>query len=208
MSEPSSRVTSVGGFGYPHGVEPARTPATYEDVKAAPEAVIAELIDGELFLHPRPAKPHAVTASNLGAQLNMAFDLGRTGPGGWWIIDEPELHWREQVLVPDLAGWRRGDVPELDLDRPYFEETPTWIAEVLSPGNERYDRVKKLRVYAAAGVRYAWLIHPHQRTLEVFEQQDDTWSFIAAHEDDAVVRAPPFEALELELATLWLTSRR
>jgi Uma2 family endonuclease len=111
--------------------------------------MVAELIDGELFLHPRPAKPHAVTASNLGSQLNMAFDLGRTGPGGWWIIYEPELHWREQVLVPDVAGWPRADVPELDLERPYFDETPAWIAEVLSPGNERHDRVKKLRIYAA-----------------------------------------------------------
>jgi Uma2 family endonuclease len=188
-------------------MEPARRHATYEDVKAAPDTMVAELIDGQLFLHPRPAKPHTVTASNLGAQLNMAFDLGRTGPGGWWILDEPELHVLGQILVPDLAGWLRAEVPELELEQPFFQEVPSWVAEVLSPGNESHDRVKKLRIYASAGVRHAWLIHPEQRSLEVFAQKDGAWSLIEAHEDDAVLRSPPFEALELELSTLWLSSR-
>jgi Uma2 family endonuclease len=184
-------------------MKPARSPATYQDVLAAPEGANAELIDGELFLHPRPAKPHTLASSTLQAQLHVAFQLGRGGPGGWWILHEPELHVGPQVLVPDVAGWRRADLPELDLSLAYFTEVPSWICEVLSPGNESFDRVKKLRLYGQHGVHWAWLVHPQQRTLEAFELRGGAWALVDAHQDDGVVRVSPFDELELELETLW-----
>lgn len=201
--EGEPRLTTADPGTYTRRMKPARSPATYDDVLAAPEGMNAELIDGELFLHPRPAKPHTLTSSALQAQIHMAFQLGRGGPGGWWIFHEPEIHTGPQVLVPDVGGWRRADLPELDLSLAYFAEVPSWICEVLSPGNESYDRVKKLRIYGQHGVGYAWLVHPGQRTLEAFELRNGAWTLVAAHQDDEVVRVAPFEAVELELETLW-----
>lgn len=185
-------------------VRPAQRQATYADLLAAPPGMIAELLDGDLYLQPRPAKPHAVTASVLGAELLRPFHLGRGGPGGWWIIFEPEIHLGAQVLVPDLAGWRRAEVPILDTKQPHFEEVPAWICEVLSPSTQAYDRVMKLRAYARAGVQFAWIVDPVGRTLEVFERFEERWILAAAHTGEEVVRARPFEAIELELPLLWL----
>ena len=185
-------------------VEPARGPATYQDVLDAPEHMIAEIIDGRLELQPRPAKPHAISASALGAQLNVAFQLGQSGPGGWWIVDEPEIHFGANVLVPDVAGWRKADVPELSVDVAYFQEAPTWVCEVLSPGTERRDRIEKLRIYGEGGVGYVWLVHPTRRTLEVYVREQDRWVLEASHSDDESVQAPPFQDYTLKLDTLWL----
>ena len=55
--------------------------------------------------------PHAWASSIMGGELVSPFGRGRGGPGGWWIIDEPELHLGEGILVPELAGWRRERMP-------------------------------------------------------------------------------------------------
>ena len=127
---------------------------------------------------------------------------GRGGPGGWWILDEPELHFGEQVVVPDLAGWRRERMPAIP-DEAFFALAPDWVCEVLSPSTERIDRGRKLRIYAEAGVAHAWLVNPAERTLEVLRLREGAWTIVAVWEDAAVVRAEPFEAIELELGRLW-----
>ena len=78
--------------------------ATYQDVLDAPAHQVAEIVNGTLYTHPRPAMPHALASSSLGTDLSNPFQFGRGGPGGWWIIDEPELHVGEDIVVPDLAG--------------------------------------------------------------------------------------------------------
>ena len=183
---------------------PVKIGATYQDVIDAPEHMVAELIDGELFLQPRPAKPHAEAASVLGMLIGPPFRLGRGGPGGWWIQDEPELHLFADVLVPDLAGWRKAGMPALDLTEAAYTTPPDWVCEVVSPGTAGKDRVRKLPKYAQAGVKHAWLVDPVQRTLEVFENQGGTWLMIQAFQGPAAVEARPFEAVPLELAELWL----
>ncbi|MEM1416732.1 MAG: Uma2 family endonuclease [Myxococcota bacterium] len=185
---------------------PARRSATYQDVLDAPEHQVAELIDGDLFLQPRPASPHANVASVLGMVLGPPFHLGRGGPGGWVLLDEPELHLGPDVLVPDLAGWRRQTSPDLDLTQASISTVPDWICEVLSPSTMGKDRVKKLPKYGAAGVRHAWLIDPLVRTLEVFAWQNGRWSLALTHEGDGAVEAEPFDALAVELGDLWLPS--
>lgn len=189
-------------------MDPARRNATYQDVLDAPEHMIAELIDGELFLQPRPAKPHTQTASSLGAQLHVAFQLGQGGPGGWWILDEPEVHFGAQVLVPDLGGWRKSEVPTFDRSLAYYAERPDWVAEVLSPSTEGHDRLKKLRVYHSAGIPWVWLVHPERRSVEVYAHRDEGYvlleAFDGAESLGTAVKAAPFEALALQLDTLWL----
>ena len=179
--------------------------ATYEDVLNAPDNKVAEILDGELILSPRPAPRHSVASSQLGAIIGSALHrrAGEPGgPGGWWILDEPELHFGENVLVPDLAGWRRDRMPAIP-DEAFFTLAPDWVCEVLSPSTERIDRGRKLRIYAEAGVAHAWLVQPSQRTLEVLRLRDGAWTIVGVWEDAAVVRAEPFEAIELELGRLW-----
>jgi len=183
---------------------PAQRSATYQDVLDAPEHMVAELIGGDLFLQPRPAKPHAEAASVLGMLIGPPFRLGRGGPGGWWIQYEPELHLGDHVLVPDLAGWRRAEMPDLDLSQAFYTEAPTWVAEVLSPSTMGLDRVRKLPLYGTHGVRYAWLIDPTAKTLEVFARRDDHWTLTSTYEAPGALRAEPFEAVELDLGDMWI----
>ncbi len=183
--------------------EPARRRATYEDVLRAPPHMIAEVIDGELRLQPRPAKPHAFAASALGEELGPPFKRGRGGPGGWINLDEPELHLQADILVPDLAGWRRERMPVAVADEPYFTLAPDWVGEILSPSTGKFDRTDKLRIYAREKVEWVWLVDPILRTLEVLRRAEVGWSLRGTWRDDERARAEPFEAIELELGVLW-----
>jgi Uma2 family endonuclease len=176
--------------------------ATYEDVLNAPENTVAEILDGELFLTPRPTPRHAFAQSRLLGALDGPFDRGLGGPGGWWILTEPELHFGEEIAVPDLAGWRRDRLPAMP-DEAFFTLAPDWVCEVLSPSTERIDRGRKLRAYASAAVAHAWLVKPTDRTLEVLRLHEGAWTIVGVWEDTAVVRAEPFEAIELEMGRLW-----
>ncbi|QRK09144.1 Uma2 family endonuclease [Archangium violaceum] len=179
-----------------------RGPATYADLEALPEGVVGELIGGELHVSPRPAGPHTVAASVLGIELGGAFHRGRGGPGGWVILDEPELHLGEDVLVPALAGWRRERMPRVPRT-PAFTLAPDWVCEVLSPSTATLDQKDKLPVYAREGVRHVWLLEPEKRELEVFQLEGVRYSLLSTHTGTARVRAEPFQAVELELAALW-----
>ena len=184
--------------------EPARKRATYQDVLRAPEHLVAEVIDGDLYLNPRPALPHAEAASVLFGDLQSPFGRGRGGPGGWILLIEPELHLGSEpaIVVPDLAGWRRERLPAIPA-APYLTLAPDWVCEVTSPSTGRLDRAKKLPLYAAEGVHHAWVVDPHQRTLEILRNEGGRWLLLATHADDARFRAEPFEAIELELGALW-----
>lgn len=184
-------------------MEPARKPrATYRDVIESPAHMVAEIIGGELRLSPRPAAPAAAAATVLGEELGPPFHRGRGGPGGWLILEEPELHLGEDILVPDLAGWRRDRLPLLP-DACFLTTPPDWICEVLSTSTETMDRSEKLPIYAASGVPCAWLVDPRRRALEAYQLHDGTWAAIAVYRDADRARIPPFDAIELDLATLW-----
>jgi Uma2 family endonuclease len=183
--------------------EPARKRATYQDVLDAPPRMIAEVLGGELHLQPRPGGPHAETSSVLGMDLGSAFHRGRGGPGGWIILDEPELHFEGgDILVPDLAGWRRERLAEVPRE-PYFELAPDWACEVLSKSTALIDRQRKLPIYARERVAHLWLVDPLARTVEVYRLDGDSYRFVAAHGERELARIEPFEAIELELGALW-----
>jgi len=177
-------------------------PATYEDLIAVPEHLVAEILDGELYTSPRPAPRHALAHSWLGALLMPPFGGGRGGPGGWTILDEPELHLELDVLVPDLAGWRPERMPRLP-ETAYFPLAPDWLCEIVSPSTAAIDRTKKLTIYAREGVRHVWLIDPLARTLEVLGLQGVQWVIAATCAGSEAVRAVPFDAIELPLDILW-----
>ena len=179
-----------------------RPRATYQDVLDAPAHRVAEILDGILYTHPRPAPPHALASSRLGIDIGGPFDRGHGGPGGWWIIDEPELHLGEDILVPDLAGWRRERMPGLP-DTAYFTLAPDWVCEVLSASTRRLDLQEKRPVYAREGVPHLWLVDPADRTLEAFELHDGQWLPIARAKDDDPVSIRPFDAVAFSLGDLW-----
>ncbi|MBP7001797.1 Uma2 family endonuclease [Amaricoccus sp.] len=184
-----------------HAKRPPR-PATYQDVIDAPPHMTAQIVAGALHLHPRPAFRHAVASSVLGSELLGSFQRGRGGPGGWWIVDEPELHLGDDVLVPDLAGWRRERMPTPP-DGPWSDVVPDWACEVLSPGTRSFDLTDKREAYARHGLAHLWLVDPKARTLEAFALREGTWVLVAALKDAEEVRVPPFEAVAFPLSALW-----
>lgn len=182
--------------------KPVRKPATYEDLLRLPEHMTGQIIDGELYAMPRPAAPHVRVASELGGELYGPFHRGRGGPGGWWIFHEPELHLGAHIVVPDLAGWRREEMPQAPrADQKFFELRPSWVCEVLSPSTASFDQVKKRRVYETAGVRWLWFLDPLGRTLQAFDL--DEKAFLGTWGPGESPRVPPFDALELELDEIW-----
>ena len=176
--------------------------ATYQDVLDAPAHEVAEIVDGTLHTRPRPAPAHGVASSNLGFELGPPFGRGRGGPGGWRIHFEPELHLGEDILVPDLAGWRRERMPEL-ADAAYVTVAPHWVCEMPSGSTRRVDLQEKRPIYAREGVAHLWLIDPTDRTLEAFELREGEWVLIACAKDDDSVSVRPFDAITFSLGDLW-----
>jgi Uma2 family endonuclease len=179
-----------------------KRPATYEDIEALPLGWVGEIIDDELWAFPRPTSWHLWVASRLGVMLG-GFDVGQREPGGWWILDEPELHFGRQVLVPDLAGWRQERAPGLlAREVPFLELAPDWVCEVLSPSTAAVDRGRKLAIYYQEGVSHAWLVDPRAHTLEVYRRGARGWR-LSRYGGEEVVRAEPFDAEPLDLRRLW-----
>jgi Uma2 family endonuclease len=181
---------------------PAQRAATYADLLAVPEHLVAEILFGNLVTHPRPSPRHAVAGSALGSALGPPFQFGSGGPGGWVFMAEPELHLGPHVPVPDLAAWRRQRLPSLP-DAAWIDVEPDWVCEILSPSTERYDRGDKRVIYAEAGVAHLWHVDPELRMLEVFELRDGKWLLLDVFRDDATVGAPPFSEPSFPLGLLW-----
>jgi Uma2 family endonuclease len=186
----------------PAPIDPPFLPATERDLDALPQEVIGQIIGGELVVHPRPDPPHTQAASGLGVLLGAPFHYGfGGGPGGWVILVEPKIRLGSDLLVPDLAGWRRERF--VPIRKGPYTVAPDWVCELLSPSTARTDRVRKLPIYAREKVAYAWILDPGLRTLEVLRLQDGKWLIVAVFQRNDKVRAEPFAAVELDLSLLW-----
>jgi Uma2 family endonuclease len=181
-----------------------RPKTLYERLEALPEELTAEIIDGQLYTEPRPAPDHAIAASNLGAELIGPYSRGRGGPGGWWILVEPEVHFvrKTEVVVPDLAGWRRERVPVLPRHE-HLAIAPDWICEVLSPSTRSKDREIKLPLFTRYGVPRVWLLDPQSYSLETYELVGANLALTGTFGPDSSPAAAPFEAVRFRIADLW-----
>ena len=183
--------------------EAAKKPATYEDLYTLPENTIGEIIDGELIANPRPSREHVFIASRLDKEIGYAYEIGRGGPGGWVILVEPEIGLGEHIMVPDLAGWKVERYPKNEPHN-WISVVPDWVCEILSPDSRKRDRIKKMPVYAQYGVPYVWLIDPSVKTLDVFRLENGRWVVEGFYVGDDMVKAMPFDQIELNLADLWM----
>src|SRR5262245_13266374 len=160
-------------------VKPLKKGATYNDLREVPDHFVAEMFDGDLYASPRPALPHANAAASLFGEIYKSFH--RKDANGWVFLFEPELHFGRDVLVPDIAGWRRTRLPQVPGEA-YLTLAPDWICEVLSTSTETIDRGKKLRIYAREGVAHAWLVNPLARSLEAMSLEAGRWTRLQRHE--------------------------
>ena len=176
--------------------------ATYKDLQKVPDGLKAEILEGDLWVSPHPAPRHQHVAMRLSIELGPPFQDGRGGPGGWYLLYEPELHFNGDVLVPDLAGWRCDRNLKL-MERSHITDWPDWVCEIISKSTETIDRGLKLRIYARSGVRYLWFLDPLKRRLEVMKLAAGAWQPILDVKDDSVAVAEPFDALPFSLARLW-----
>ena len=178
--------------------------ATYADIEALPANVVGEILYGRLVTHPRPSLVHVYASSALGIELGGPFQRGRGGPGGWYILDEPEIHFGDHVVVPDMAGWKKERMSRLP-DTAAFHIVPDWVCEFLSPSTQRHDKGDKRDIYAEFGVPHLWYVDPIQRILEVFRLSGRDWIAGQTFFDDDPVQAPPFDAVTFSLGSLWDT---
>jgi Uma2 family endonuclease len=183
-------------------LNPAKKPVTYADLEAVPSNLVAEILGGELVTHPRPAPKHASASSSLTGEISPAFQKGRSGPGGWLFLDEPELHLGFDVVVPDIAGWKKERSSTL-AEKAYIETAPDWICEILSPSTERYDRGIKRQIYAQAGVQYLWFVNPQEQVLEAFKLSGKDWLLIGTVIAGQEVSIEPFNAISFSLSVLF-----
>ena len=182
--------------------ETAKRQATYADIEALPEGVRGELIYGALYTHPRPTPRHSAVATALGLELGNPFQKGSGGPGGWIFMIETEVMFGENLLVPDIAGWRRERLtafPETN----WVSVRPDWICEATSPSTALRDRHFKRDIYASAGVPHYWIIDPRSRILEVFQLELEKWTLFGTYSAGNDVAAPPFESHSFPMDSLW-----
>ena len=174
----------------------------YKELCDLPSNVVGEILNEELVVMPRPAFIHARASSALGALIGGPFDLGSGGPGGWWILNEPELHFSDDVVVPNIAGWKKERLQNPS-EMKVFKVSPDWVCEVLSPSTARHDKISKLKIYAENKVPYYWIVDPLNRVLEIFTLDKKTYKLAFAFGKNDLVKTPPFEESEFNLGSLW-----
>jgi Uma2 family endonuclease len=180
-----------------------KTKTVYEQWLEVPETVVGEIIMGDLHMSPRPALKHGNASSSLLHELMGPYHKGKGGPGGWIIMIEPEIHLAENIIVPDIGGWKRDRIPEIT-NETFFSVAPDWVCEVLSPSSAGFDRVKKMPLYLEQKVKHIWLIDPLLKTLEVFENNESSWVLIKTFMNTDKVRVVPFIEIEIDLSMLWI----
>jgi Uma2 family endonuclease len=181
--------------------------ATYADLLALPEDARAEILGGAIQTAPAPLPKHSKARRALGGFIGQPFDDfdGRGGPGGWWSFVEVDIALgTHDVVRPDLSGWRRERLPNPSEIRP-ITVVPDWVCEISSPSTFARDRVAKRDLYARSGIAHYWIIDVDNRVVEAFTLEAGRWTLAGSYDASATnVRIPPFDAVELEIALLFM----
>ncbi|MGC8493496.1 MAG: Uma2 family endonuclease [Syntrophobacteraceae bacterium] len=184
--------------------EPAKRKATYEDLYSVPENMIGEIIGGGLIVHPRPSPKHMRAATRLSAELELPYG-GNGVPGGWIFLLETEIQLVEDIVVPDVAGWKKERFPA-HIETNWIPVPPDWVCEILSPKTALRDRTAKKEIYAQAQVGHLWLVDPLNMTVEVYRLGSGAFDAAGVYGGDDKARLEPFTEIEIDLGSLWLES--
>lgn len=182
-----------------------RPKASFADLEALGDDVSAEIIHGTIVEKANPTMEHGRSQLATGGVLRRRFDRGSGGrwPGGWWFGSEVEVEYEtHEVYRHDLVGWRRDRVPEFPRGWP-VRVRPDWVCEMLSPSNEKRDLIDKMRVLHVAGVPHYWIGNPQDKTLVVHRWEPKGYLIVLTAASGDVVRAEPFEAVELRIDVLF-----
>ncbi len=183
---------------------PANHVATYEDLFSVPDNMVGEIIAGELITQPRPSPRHSRAGLALGGMIIDRFDRESTdGTSGWWILAEPECHLGADILVLDIAGWRRSTMPEFP-ETAWIDVTPDWVCEIVSPSTQKYDRTAKRDIYAREQIPHYWIVDPIAKLIEVFALENDKWTLLCTVNDTVTATLEPFEEMPFDLGRLWV----
>jgi Uma2 family endonuclease len=179
--------------------------ATATDLHALPEHVRAELIHGSIVEKAAPSAEHSGSQFAISMAIGRRFQRrpGGRWPGGWWFATEAEVEYEtHEVYVHDVAGWRRDRVTDPPTGRP-VRIRPDWACELLSPSNAKRDRVDKFQVLHRNQVPFYWIADPLEQTLIVHRWQPKGYLVSLTASAGDIVRAEPFDAVELRVATLF-----
>jgi Uma2 family endonuclease len=179
---------------------PARRPATAADIVDERH----EVVRGEFMRKASPSFQHASTQNAVGGVLFGFRGPARADrPGGWWLGTEAEIELdAHDVYLPDVAGWRIARVPNPPQGRP-VRIPPDWVCEILSPSTTARDLGHKQRTYHRMHVRHYWIVDPIEQVLSVYRWQEDGYLLALVASPGELVRAEPFDAIELDVAALF-----
>lgn len=165
-----------------------------------------EMIDGEIVYKAMPTPAHGSAQRKIGALIDP-FDGkgGARGPGGWWLMTEVEVLYANtrEVFRHDLVGFRRDLHPARPSNELPVKIRPDWACEILSPSTARYDVVKKQRTLHGHRVPHYWIVDPEHQTLTVMRWNEGHYLRVLDAGVGDVVRAEPFDAIELDVRELF-----
>jgi Uma2 family endonuclease len=175
--------------------------ALWAELEALPPGVRGEIIRGTLYTQ-APTPRHQDIAGAVAGDLRTPYHRGRGGPGGWLILNAPGIRLTpKEEFIPDVAGWRKERLPRIS-DEP-ITIAPDWICEVQSKSTSRYDLQTKRPFYAEIGVGWLWYVDPEHKTLSVHRLERGRWVEMGIWSGADKVKAPPFDAVEIDLAEWW-----
>src|ERR1035441_6604102 len=173
---------------------------TYEEWLRMPEVTdaIEEVVDGEIRISPPYKWKHALTAQQVGNALDVQLDAREaivvTASFGLVIRKAPLTS-----RVPHFAVFQTSTMIEQD---GYVHSAPQLVVEVLSPGNTRRERERKLADYASLGVPEMWVVSPEARKVEVLYLENGLLRSAQAL-TQGVLEPRQFPGVQVQIAEIW-----
>ncbi len=160
-----------------------------------------------IWLHDTgPTAEHSDARLGLAAALREHFhrpEGGQATPGGWWILGQVELDLEgDEIIRPDLAGWRRARVPERPQGSP-LRARPDWICLVMARSSEYDEAAQRAELFQRSGVPFYWAVDVERATLTSYRLVGGSYARAVHAARWQFVRAEPFDAIEIRMGALF-----
>jgi Uma2 family endonuclease len=174
-------------------IRQAERPYTADDLAEMPDdGRRYEVLGGELIVSPSPSPRHQGVLLRLAKVIDDYVEGERWGSLYTAPLDvHPGPH---DIVQPDLVAVSRDHLGRVE-NRGVFG-VPDLVAEVISPGNSRTDRVRKSATYSAYGVPEYWLVDPETETILPQVLREGRYHSIPS--DDGLVRSEILSSLVID----------